>query len=163
MTCTMLHPWQLLKAESVSLQDDSTTVVGLGTDFAEDSIVKIYFTTTFTDTSETGPKGELSFSALSPAFCYAVFLSVAASGAPKRPAIVLSACPPCTQPLNIAISRDCTLSFMKPKAQSIVFARLHPRPEGMALTQVCGLCRGVHAAVPLPVCLQLGASLQSIL
>ena len=72
MTCTMLHSWQLLKAESASLQDDSTTVVGLGTDFAEDSIVKIYFTTTFTETSDTGPKGEQSLSALSLALCYPV-------------------------------------------------------------------------------------------
>ena len=55
----------LLKTESVALQDDSTTVVGLGTDFAEDSIVKIYFTVTFTETSDTGPKGEQSMSALS--------------------------------------------------------------------------------------------------
>ena len=64
MTCPILRSWHFLKAESASLQDDSTTVVGLGTDFAEDSIAKIYFTASFTETSDTGPKGQLSLSAL---------------------------------------------------------------------------------------------------
>ena len=51
-------------------------MVGLGTDFAEDSIAKIYFTTTFTETSDTGPKGQQSASALGPARCTAVDLSI---------------------------------------------------------------------------------------
>ena len=129
MTCTMWHCWQLLKAESASLQDDSTTVVGLGTDFAEDSIVKIYFTTTFTETSDTGPKGEQSLSALSLALCYAVIYSGAKIGAPERPAVGLSVHLPCTQPLNVATSRDWALSFMEPKTQSDVCSCLHPRQE----------------------------------
>ena len=37
-----------------------------------------------------------------------------------------------------------------------------PMTGGIALTQVCCLCRGLHTAVSLPVCLQLGARLQSI-
>ena len=113
MTCTMLHSWQLLKAESVSLQDDSTTVVGLGTDFAEDSIVKIYFTTTFTDTSETGPKGEQSLSALSPALCYAVF-------------------PECCSKWDTKAACHCivSVSTLHPAPQYCNLKRLHPVLHG---------------------------------
>lgn len=47
-----------LTAADVRLQDDSTTVVPINTSFNEDSVSKIFFFVTFSDSAVDGPAGE---------------------------------------------------------------------------------------------------------
>ena len=86
-------------------------------------------------------------------------LSVALNEALERPAFGLSMCLPCTQPSLCNLQETALSSLWSQRPKGLRLSAL--MTGGAALTQVCGLCRRLHAAVSLPVCLQLRAGLQS--